>query len=154
LLYIIFFFYFEGLLQTVFFNTAMVNKNLKYSDITEKIIGSAFQVHSFLGNGFQEFIYQRALAIEMQNKGLGFARELEVPVFYNEVEIGTRRVDFLVQDKILVEIKAITELNEIHYAQIINYLKAYKLQVGLLINFGGRSLRFKRFIKSETIQSV
>jgi GxxExxY protein len=121
---------------------------LKYKDITEKIIGSAFEVHKFLGNGFQEVIYQRALAWELTKAGLSFAREIEQDIYYKELPepIGTRRADFVVEEKILVEIKAIIELDDVHLAQVLNYLKAYKLEVGLLINFGSKSLTFKRLV--------
>ena len=121
---------------------------LKYKDITEKIIGSSFEVHKFLGNGFQEVIYQRALAYEMIKAGLNFEREIEQDIFYKEIAepIGTRRADFVVEEKVLVELKAIIQLEEVHIAQALNYLKAYKLEVGLLINFGSKSLTFKRLI--------
>ena len=121
---------------------------LKYKDITEKIIGASFEVHKFLGNGFQEVIYQRALAYEMQKSGLEFAREIEQDIFYKELEkpIGTRRADFMVEGKVLVELKAIIQLEDVHLAQALNYLKAYKLEVGLLINFGSKSLTFKRIV--------
>jgi len=121
---------------------------LKYKDITEKIIGASFEVHSFLGNGFQEVIYQRALAWEMAQKNLGFAREIEQEIFYKDLPkpIGTRRADFVVENKVLVELKAIKELEDVHLAQALNYLKAYKLEVGLLINFGSKSLTFKRLV--------
>ena len=121
---------------------------LKYKDITEKIIGASFEVHKFLGNGFQEVIYQRALAYEMQKAGLEFAREIEQDIFYKELEepIGTRRADFVVEEKVLVELKAIIQLEDVHWAQALNYLKAYKLEVGLLINFGSKSLTFKRLV--------
>ncbi len=127
-------------------------EELKYKDITEKIIGAAFEVHKFLGNGFQEVIYQRALAYEMRQTGLGFAREIEQDIFYKELEepIGTRRADFVVEGKVLVELKAITQLEAVHLAQALNYLKAYKLEVGLLINFGSKSLEFKRLILSAS----
>ncbi len=122
----------------------------KYKELTGKIIGCAMRVHSFLGNGFQEVIYQRALALELEEAGISYKREVEMPIFYREhpKPVGTRRVDFLVAERVLVELKAITELQDVHYAQIINYLTAYKLEIGLLINFGGKSLKFKRFIKS------
>jgi GxxExxY protein len=123
--------------------------DLKYSRITEKIIGGAMRVHAALGNGFQEVIYQRCLAIEMHDAGLAFAREIEMPLFYKEQEIGTRRVDFLVENIVLVALKAVSEITLIHHAQIINYLTAYKLQVNLLINFGEKSLTYKRFVKSK-----
>ena len=123
-------------------------EKLKHKDITEKIIGGAFEVHKFLGNGFQEVIYQRALAYEMRVADLQFHREIEQEIFYKELEepIGTRRADFVVEEKILVELKAVKELDDDHLAQIMNYLKAYKLEVGLLINFGGKSLKFKRVV--------
>jgi GxxExxY protein len=122
----------------------------KYSDITQKIIGASFEVHSFLGNGFQEVIYQRALSHELFVAGLRFKRELEQDIYYKSLTnpIGTRRVDFLVEDKVLVELKAKIELEDVHLAQILNYLKAYRMEVGLLINFGSKSLTFKRVVLS------
>lgn len=125
-----------------------MNTELKYKDITEKIIGASFEVHKFLGNGFQEVIYQRALAYEMQKAGLEFAREIEQDIFYKDLEepIGTRRADFVVEGKVLVELKAIIQLDDVHLAQALNYLKAYKIEVGLLINFGSKSLTFKRLV--------
>ena len=121
---------------------------LKYKGITEKIIGASFEVHKFLGNGFQEVIYQRALAWEFTQARLSFAREIEQEIFYKELlePIGTRRADFVVEGKVLVELKAIIELEDVHLAQVLNYLKAYKLTVGLLINFGSKSLTFKRLV--------
>ena len=107
------------------------------------------RVHNKLGSGFQEVIYQRALALEMREEGLGFEREKEMPIIYNEIQIGARRVDFLVEGVVMVELKAITEINDINKAQIINYLEAYKLNIGLLINFGQKRLEFKRFINSS-----
>ncbi len=106
------------------------------------------QVHKVLGNGFQEVIYQRALAIEMIKKDLSFQRELEIPIYYDDQNIGTRRVDFLVDEKIMVELKALTKLEDVHLAQAINYLEAYHLEIGLLINFGAKSLELRRVINS------
>ena len=125
-----------------------MTRELKYKDITEKIIGASFEVHKFLGNGFQEVIYQRALAWELTKAGLSFAREIEKEIFYKELQepIGTRRADFVIEGKVLVELKAIILLEDVHLAQILNYLKAYKLEVGLLINFGSKSLIFKRVV--------
>ena len=122
--------------------------HLKHGKITEKIIGAALEVHQFLGNGFQEVIYQRALALELARAGLTFACEVEQDIFYKECRepIGTRRADFVVEGKVLVELKAIVLLEEVHTAQILNYLKAYRMEVGLLINFGGKSLKFKRLV--------
>ncbi|MEQ8171525.1 MAG: GxxExxY protein [Candidatus Eremiobacterota bacterium] len=125
-----------------------MKNDLKYRDITEKIIGASFEVHKFLGNGFQEVIYQRALAYEMSKAGLAFAREIEQNIFYRDMPepIGTRRADFIVEGKVLVELKAIIQLEDVHLAQVLNYLKAYRLEVGLLINFGSKSLTFKRLV--------
>jgi GxxExxY protein len=116
----------------------------KYKEITEKIIGCAMKVHATLGNGFQEVIYQRALEIEMEEACLRFAREFNMPVLYKGKQIGERRVDFFVEEKIMVELKAIIQLENVHLAQAKNYLEAYNMQVGLLINFGAQSLQFKR----------
>jgi GxxExxY protein len=117
---------------------------MKYEDLTRKIIGCAMEVHKQLGNGFQEVIYQRALAIEMQLQGISFSREYEMQIQYKGHEIGTRRVDFFVEDKIMVEIKAIINLEDVHLAQAMNYVEAYDLEIGLPINFGAKSLQFKR----------
>ena len=117
---------------------------MQHKDVTQKIIGCAMKVHSSLGNGFQEVIYQRALAIEMRDAGLDFSRELEMSIHYKDLEIGTRRVDFFVEELIMVELKALKLLEDVHLAQAINYLEAYKMKIGLLINFGAKSLQFKR----------
>ena len=122
----------------------MIKNQYKYSELTSKIIACAMAVHSELGNGFQEVIYQRALKIEMAEKEIEFSREYEMPVYYKERQIGTRRVDFLVERNVSVELKAIIQLEDVHLAQSINYLEAYDLEVGLLINFGAKSLQFKR----------
>ena len=107
------------------------------------------KVHSFLGSGFQEVIYQRAMAIEMGKEPLGFSREHEMPIYYEGINIGTRRVDFFVEEKIMVELKAVAALNDLHLAQTINYLEAYNLPVGLLLNFGAKSLEFKRVYNTK-----
>ena len=117
---------------------------MKYEELTHKIIGCAMKVHSTLGNGFQEVIYQRALAIEMEKRGLRFTREMEMIIFYEGIDIGTRRVDFFVDDFVMVELKAIIKLEKVHLAQAMNYCQAYNLPVGLLLNFGSKSLEFKR----------
>jgi GxxExxY protein len=119
-------------------------KAYKYSELTGKIIGCAMKVHSSLGNGFQEVIYQRALEIEMLIEKIPFERELNMPIYYRDHHIGTRRVDFLVEGLISVELKAVIKLEDVHYAQAINYLEVYNLEIGLLINFGERSLNFSR----------
>ena len=127
---------------------AQAARTLKHADITGRIIGAAFEVHKFLGNGFQEVIYQRALAYEMAEAGLSFAREIEQEIFYKGLAepIGTRRADFVVEGVVLVELKAITLLEDVHWAQVLNYLKAYRLEVGLLLNFGTKSLTFRRLV--------
>lgn len=122
---------------------------MKHEELTKSIIGCAMKVHSALGNGFQEVIYQRALAIEMKEQGLGFERETEMPIFYRNQNIGTRRADFFVENKILVELKALTRLEDVHLAQALNYLEAYNMEIGLLINFGSKSLEFKRLHNSK-----
>ena len=124
---------------------------LKYKEITEKIIGGAMKVHASLGNGFQEVIYQRALEMEISDSGLRFNREYVMPVFYKRKQIGERRVDFLVEEKIIVELKAIITLENVHLAQAKNYLEAYNVEVGLLINFGCLNLQFKRLINPKFI---
>ena len=128
-----------------------MRNHLKHKDITEKIIGAAIEVHKFLGNGFQEVIYQRALGVEMRRVGLEFAREIEQDIYYKDFPepIGTRRADFVVAENVLVELKAITMLDPVHEAQILNYLKAYRLEIGLLINFGEKRINVKRFILSQ-----
>lgn len=113
-------------------------------ELTHRIIGAAMEVHKHLGNGFQEVVYQRALAIEMQMQDINFIREQEMPLQYKGYDVGTRRVDFFVEEKIMVEIKAIINLEDVHLAQAMNYVEAYNLEIGLLINFGTKSLQFKR----------
>jgi len=117
---------------------------MKNQELTHKIIGCAMKVHSTLGNGFQEVIYQRALEIEFQKQNLNYSREMEMPIYYEDNEIGTRRVDFFVENLIMVELKAIIKLEDVHIAQAINYCEAYNLPIGLLINFGAKSLDFHR----------
>ncbi|MFW5700372.1 MAG: GxxExxY protein [Cyclobacteriaceae bacterium] len=131
----------------------MIKNEYRYSEITEKIIGCAMKVHSTLGNGFQEVIYQRALAIEMNNNGLIFEREMEMPIYYEDKQIGSRRVDFFVENKIMVELKALTSLEQVHLAQGLNYLEAYNIEIGLLINFGSTSLQFKRLTIEKKLKS-
>ena len=108
------------------------------------------RVHSTLGNGFQEVIYQRALEIEMRLEGLEFQREMEMPIFYRQEQIGTRRVDFFMDGEIMVELKAIIQLEDVHLAQAINYLEAYNMKTGLLINFGSKSLTCKRLFNKKS----
>ena len=127
----------------------MINEQYKHSELTSKIIGCAMTVHKILGNGFQEVIYQRALEKEFNINDISFQREFEMPIWYKEEILGTRRVDFLIENIISVELKAITKLEDVHFAQAINYLEAYNLEIGLLINFGEQSLIFKRLTNKK-----
>jgi GxxExxY protein len=122
----------------------MINELYKNSELTGKIIGCAMKVHSTIGNGFQEVIYQRCLAHELKKQNLNFKKELTMSIYYEAVLVGTRRVDFLVEDLVMLELKAVSKLEDNHLNQAINYLEAYKLETGLLINFGSKSLEFKR----------
>ena len=117
----------------------MIKPEYKYSELTGKIIGCAMTVHKILGNGFQEVIYQRALEIEMSLCNIPAQREFPMTIFYKNRPIGSRRVDFLVNKKISVELKAISQLEDVHLAQAINYLEAYNVEIDLLINFGESS---------------
>ena len=106
------------------------------------------KVHNTLGNGFQELIYQRCLAIELEKAGLDYVREKEHPIYYEDIEVGSRRADFVVENKVMVELKAVINLQDVHLAQAKNYLVAYDLPIGMLINFGSSSLQFKKIFKS------
>jgi GxxExxY protein len=127
----------------------MINEKYKYSAITATIIGCAMEVHKILGNGFQEVIYQRALAEEFSLKNVHASREFEMNVIYKGKIIGTRRVDFLIENVISVEIKALNKLEDVHLAQALNYLESYNLEIGMLINFGAKSLEYRRLINSK-----
>ncbi|GAC1311457.1 MAG: GxxExxY protein [Mucilaginibacter sp.] len=131
----------------------IVNHSYKHSDITGAIIGCAMKVHSTIGNGFQEVIYQRCLAIEMEKQGLKFGRELEMEIYYEGINVGARRVDFLVNNIIMVELKAISQLDDNHLAQALNYLEAYKLETGLLLNFGAKSLEIKHITNEYKLKN-
>ncbi|KAA3636831.1 MAG: GxxExxY protein [Bacteroidetes bacterium] len=125
---------------------------MNINQITHRIIGCAMEVHNTLGNGFQEVIYQRALAIELEAAGLSFKREMEMSIFYKGAQIGIRRVDFFIEDKVMLEIKAVEKLENSHKAQAINYCEAYNIADGLLINFGGLSLEFKRVYNKKFVK--
>lgn len=126
-------------------------KTEEINQLTHKIIGCAMEVHNHLGNGFQEVVYQRALSIELNMQGIGHIREQEMPLQYKGYDVGTRRVDFFVEGKVMVEIKAIEKLEEVHKAQAINYCEAYNIADGLLINFGSKSLDFKRVYNKNLV---
>jgi len=125
----------------------------KYGDITHKIIGCAMDVHNEIGSGFQEQIYQKSLALELEKAGLLCSREVSRPVFYKDTQVGERRIDILVEDLILVEIKATSQLESVHLAQAKNYLEVFRLEIGLLINFGESSLNWSRLINCPKEQS-
>ena len=127
----------------------MIKEQYKYSELTSKIIGCAMRVHQILGFGFQEVIYQRALAVEMRLANISFQREFDMPIFFRDEQIGTRRVDFFVEGIISVELKAIPAFESINFTQAINYLEVYNLEIGLLINFGEPGLKFKRLTNKK-----
>ncbi|MGI4806081.1 MAG: GxxExxY protein [Janthinobacterium lividum] len=116
---------------------------MERDELTYKVIGCAMKVHNQLGNGFQEVIYQRCLAIELTKVDVSFKREQEQTIFYNGIEVGTRRADFVVENKLTVELKAVITLEDVHLAQAKNYTVAYDFPLGLLINFGSQSLQYK-----------
>ncbi len=124
-----------------------INNKYYKSEITAQVIKCSYSVHNYLGNGFQEVVYQRALAIEFREIGLKYEREKEMLIIYKGKAIGGRRVDFLVDGDIMVELKALIQLEDVHIAQLMNYIEAYKVKVGLLINFGAKELEVRRFIK-------
>jgi len=125
----------------------MISEKYPESELTAKIIDCCMEVHKILGNGFQEVIYQRALAIKFNRLYINFSREHEMDIYYKDENIGTRRVDFFVEGKVMLELKALIHLEDVHLAQAINYLEAYGMEIGLLVNFGARSLEFKRVMK-------
>ncbi len=127
-------------------------EKIEIDTLTHKIIGCAMKVHNILGNGFQEVIYQRALAIEMEKQSFDFQREMEMTIYYEEIAIGTRRVDFFVENAVMVELKAVEKLLPVHKAQAINYCEAYSIADGLLINFGGLSLEFNRVYNKKCLK--
>lgn len=116
---------------------------IEHDKLTYEIIGCAMKVHNTLGPGFQEVIYQRSLAIELSKKGINFSREQEQKVYYEGIEVGTRRADFIIENKVVVELKALVALEDVHLAQAKNYVVAYDFPLGLLINFGSKSLQHK-----------
>ena len=122
----------------------IIDNNYKYSELTSKIIKCAMNVHNYIGNGFPEVIYQRCLEIEFIKSSINFKKEVELPVYYYDIEVGKRRADFIAEDAVIIELKAIKELDDFCVSQILNYLKAFKKEVGLLINFGEKSLEFRR----------
>ncbi len=122
---------------------------MDYDRLTYKINGCAMKVHNTLGAGFQEVIYQRCLAIEFDRNDLEYQREQEHIIYYEGVEVGTRRADFVVQNDIIVELKAVVELQDVHLAQVKNYVDAYNKPLGLLLNFGSKSLQFKKIFNSK-----
>ena len=126
----------------------MSKETYQHAGLTELIIGCAMRVHREVGAGFPEVVYQRCLAIELRHAGVQFEKEIYLPLYYRTESVGSRRADFLIAGVVLVELKATTEITPAHHAQVINYLKAYRLEVGLLINFGEESLRYKRFVKT------
>ena len=132
----------------------MTQRLLKHSDITEKVIGCAMKVHSKMRNGYVEAVYQRCLAIELEKTGLEFETEVDHPIYYDGLVVGRRRVDFLVEGKVAVEKKAMSDITDAHIAQGLNYLEVQQLEIGLLINFGAKSLQFKRLVNERKLMNT
>lgn len=124
-------------------------EDYKYSELTGKIIGCAMKVHRVIGPGFPEIIYNRCLQIELKNSGLYCEAEVERDIYYEGIKVGARRLDLLVNKLVIIELKAVTEVEPLYYNQIINYLKIFKIEVGLLLNFGNISLQYRRFANSR-----
>lgn len=116
---------------------------MEKDQLTYDIIGCAMKIHNALGNGFQERIYQRCLAIELERAGIAFGREVSQCIYYDGIHVGTRRADFVIENKLTVELKAVINLEDVHLAQAKNYVVAYHFEKGLLINFGAKSLQYK-----------
>lgn len=131
----------------------MIKEEYKHSDITARVIGCAMKVHQRMRNGYQEIIYQRCLCIEFDKEGIKYHKEKELPIFYDDIEVGKRRVDFLIEEKVVLEIKAVTEYSDSHLAQTLNYLVAMGLETGLLLNFGAKSLEIKRIVNNKVKKS-
>jgi GxxExxY protein len=128
---------------------------MEYKDghITSEIIAAAMEVHNILGCGFPELHYQRALKYELDKRHINAVNEADIPVYYKDIVLGTRRVDFLIESRICVELKAVVTLEDVHLAQAMNYLEAFNLEIGLLLNFGSKSLQIKR-IHNKKYKSV
>jgi len=132
----------------------MIKEEYKYSEITAKVIGCGMKVHGKMRNGYPELIYHRCLAIEFEKEKIAFRSEVELPIFYEGIAVGKRRVDFLIENAVVLEIKAVSELNDTHLAQALNYLEGFNLEIGLLLNFGSKSLEIKRIINNKAKKSV
>ena len=137
------------ILQILFLTKSKNLTDMIQDELTHKIIGCAMKVHNKLGGGFQEVIYQRCLAIEMERAGIAFVREQEQPIYYDDIEVGRRRADFVVEQRVIVELKAVFNLEAVHLVQGKNYVAAYNFPVGLLINFGGARLEYKRLFNDK-----
>ena len=129
----------------------MTKEEYIHSDITSGILNVAFEVHKIIGPGFVESVYLRAMLVELGLRSIEVDSEIELPVYYKSVKVGSRRADLLIKKKVIVELKAVTELNDNHLAQAINYLEAFNLDVGLLLNFGSKSLQYKRIIHPKLL---
>lgn len=125
---------------------------LKCADITEKIIGCAMKVHGKMGPGYPEIIYGRCLAIEFNRIGLRCEKEKHLNVYYDEFIVGGRRVDFMVKEKIVAELKALAAFTDKDFVQALNYLESHRQEIALLLNFGAKSLQFKRIINNKNVK--
>lgn len=129
----------------------MIKEQYIHSDITSEILNVAFEVHKIIGPGFVESVYQKAMLVECGLRNIESDSEIELPIYYKNIKVGSRRADLLIKKKVIVELKAVTDLNDNHLAQAINYLEAFNLEVGLLLNFGGNSLQYKRVIHPKLL---
>lgn len=117
--------------------------------LTRRIIGAAIEVHRTLGPGFLESIYRNALSRELQSKGLSFESEKEVPVTYKTIVVGRHRLDLFIERRVIVELKAVSGITDVHVAQALSYMKATGAELSLIVNFGGPSLTWKRLVKTR-----
>jgi GxxExxY protein len=132
----------------------MINEKYIHSDITSTILAAAFEVHRIIGCGFVESVYHRSLIIECMNRKIAFESEKELPIYYKNHKVGSRRVDLLFQQKVVAELKAVSKLEDIHLAQAINYLEVFNLDVGLLLNFGSKTLEYKRLVHPRLVNKT
>ncbi len=122
------------------------SEKILYKDLSYKIVQACYEVHNVPGPGYPEKIYEEAMAVELANGGIGVDRQRLVEVFFKGVKIGEYRLDMVAEQKIVLEYKSVSELNEVFEAQVLSYLKASGLRLGLLINFGGKKVEVRRIV--------
>lgn len=124
-------------------------KLLALNKLSEQIIGIAFKIHNYLGPGFIEKIYEKAFVYELNKAGIGFVNQAVIKVNYEGLELGRQRVDFIIRDSIIVDLKCVSEILELHKAQILSYLKTSNKRLGLILNFGKKRVEIKRLLNSS-----